>query len=268
MRFSNEPINLEAFKAINASSAAPTVSKRYDFIPTTQALAVLGDFGWYPTSAHESRTRKEHLAGFQNHQIRLQNTSMTQALQVGSTIPQLNLRNSHGGTSAFVLDLALLELRCLNGLMVDLGAREQMRILHRNFDSTDFDATLRALTSNFSDVMSSVDRWRSTMISERHQRAFAEAAIELRWDGDQYAVDVSDILRPKRSSETERSLWNTYNVVQEKLIKGGIEQQRKVEGVDVPMPARRKARPIENIREDARLNKALWKLTAALEEQL
>jgi|SRR5580765_1479892 len=262
MFYSNEPINLDTFKAINARSAASTVSSKYDFIPTTQALAVLSDFGWYPTSAKESRTRTEALEGYQTHAIRLQNNALTHDFKVGTTIPQLNLRNAHGGTSAFVLDLALLELRCLNGLMVDLGSREQLRILHRNFDSTDFETTLRELTSNFADVMGSVDRWRSTMISERAQRAYADAAIELRWDGDEYAVSRDELLAPTRASEQERSLWNTYNVVQEKLLKGGIEQQR------VGQSKRRKSRPIANIREDARLNKALWKLTAALEEKL
>lgn len=262
MLYSNEPISLHTFKAINARTAAPTVSTKYDFIPTTQALAVLGDFGWYPTSAKESRTRKEALEGYQTHAIRLQNESMTRDLKVGTTIPQLNLRNAHGGTSAFVLDLALLELRCLNGLMVDLGSREQLRITHRNFDSTDFESILRELTGNFADVMTSVDRWRSTMVTGQQQRAYAEAAIELRWDGDEYAVSRDELLQPTRSSETERSLWNTYNVVQEKLIKGGIEQQK------LGQPRRRKSRPIANIREDARLNKALWKLTAALEEKL
>jgi Domain of unknown function (DUF932). len=273
MQFSNTPINLSAFRAINAREAASTVSAKYDFIPTTQALSVLSEYGWYPTSAKESRTRKEALEGYQTHSIRLQNESMTTALQVGSTIPQLALRNAHGGTSAFVLDLALLELRCLNGLMVDLGSREQLRILHRNFDSTDFETTLRELTSNFNDVMTSVDRWRGTVITERQQRAYADAAIELRWDGSKYAVDRDELIAPTRLEERERTLWNTYNVVQEKLIKGGIDQQRLVGSVDASevmpaMPSKRKARPIANIREDARLNKALWKLTAALEEQL
>jgi hypothetical protein len=263
MNFSNDRIDLAPFKAINAREAAPTVSNKYSFIPTTKALAVLSDFGWYPTSASESRTRSAGLAGFQTHAVRLQNESMTKQLQVGSTIPQINMRNAHGGTSAFVLDLALLELRCLNGLMVDLGSREQLRVTHRGFDPSEFEQALRELTSNFSEVMTSVDRWRSLQVSQHQAKAFAEAAVELRWDGEKYAVDATDLLTPTRDSEVERSLWNVYNVTQEKLLKGGVDAQAKTEGA-----RKRKARPVASIREDARLNKALWRLTQALEEQL
>src|SRR5262245_55057174 len=99
----DNPIDLSKFVAINAEHAAQTVSQKYSFIPTTRALAVLQDHGWHPVQAMEARTRREDFQGFQKHAIRLANPKFNQELQVGSTIPQLLLTNSHAGSSAFEL---------------------------------------------------------------------------------------------------------------------------------------------------------------------
>jgi hypothetical protein len=264
MQFSNKPITLDAFKAINATHAAPQMSSKYSFIPTTAALAVLADHGWFPTSASETRARASHKAGFQTHALRLQNESFVTEFKVGSTIPQLALRNSHAGSSAFVLDLALLELRCTNGLMASIGGKEQIRVLHRNFDAAGFEAALRELCANFAQVMECVERWRLLHISEAQAREFAREAILLRWDGEQYAIDAKTMLQPQRYEERELTLWNVYNVLQEKLLKGGVDiVHRNREG----LLKLRAARPINNIRKDVRFNKTLWQLAARVEEE-
>jgi hypothetical protein len=258
-----QPVSLAAYAAVNATNAAPQVSSRYSFIPTTTAINILGDHGWQPVAVQQARARKAANVGYQTHSLRFQNTSMVQALQVGTTIPQIALRNAHGGESAFVLDLALLELRCTNGLMADLGGHEQMRITHRKFDPSGFEAALRELCGYFGDLMGTVDRWRTVQVPGAAARSFAQDAINLRWDGAQYSVDPTDLLTATRYEEKESTLWNVYNVVQEKLLKGGVEA-RQLQGKQRV----RRSRSITNIYADARLNKGLWHLASTLEATL
>ena len=64
-------------------------------------------------------------------------------------------------------------------------------------------------------------------------------------------------IRTWRSQEKEPTLWNTFNVIQEKFIKGGVRQIR-------PDRTRVKSRAISSIDENVKLNKALWTLTSEM----
>ena len=261
--FANHPgISLEGYNTVNATGPAPGMSPRYSFIPTTTAVGILADSGWQPVEVREARVRDSFKFGYQTHSLRFQNTDLVQNLKVGSTIPQIALRNGHSGESAFVLDLALLELRCLNGLMADLGGKEQMRITHRGFDSAAFEQALRDLVGNFDNLMGVVDKWRSIQVPYVRAWDYAKEAINLRWDGDAYSISPGAMLAPRRDEEKELTLWNVFNIVQENLIKGGVEARSKRTGRE------RRQRGISNIRLDAKLNKALWALTTRLESSL
>jgi hypothetical protein len=261
--FANHPgISLEGYSTVNATGPAPGMSPRYSFIPTTTAVGILADSGWKPVQVTQARTRDPFKAGFGTHSLRFQNTSLAQEMKVGTAIPQIALRNGHSGESAFVLDLALLELRCLNGLMVDLGGKEQMRITHRGFDVSEFEKALRELVGHFDGLMSVVDKWRSIQVPYAQAYGFAKEAINLRWDGDSYSISPLEMLQPRRESESESTLWNVFNIVQENLIKGGISARSARTGRE------RKQRGISNIRLDAKLNKQLWALTTKLEASL
>src|SRR3712207_3732791 len=86
-------IDLSRFEAINQVKASHAVSDKYKFIPTTRALSVLAEYGWFPVEAREARTRKEEHRGYQKHALRLANEEFNRELSVGSTIPHILLTN-------------------------------------------------------------------------------------------------------------------------------------------------------------------------------
>jgi hypothetical protein len=92
------------------------------------------------------------------------------------------------------------------------------------------------------------------LLTRNEQRAFAEAAIELRFDGEKYAVQPDELLQVRHSEQSAPTLWNTFNVVQEAVIQGGVTQRRK-------NGTRIHSRRITGIDADLRLNRALWRLT-------
>lgn len=247
-------IDLSRFAAINQVAPAETVSGKYTFIPTTQALAILADYGWHPTRAVEARTRKAEHRGFQRHAIRLLNSRMNRELMAGDVLPQLLLTNSHAGTSAFVLTEALHVMICSNGLVKASGVQDEIRVRHVGYTDGLMETAIKQITTGIPETLEQTDRFKRLILTDAEREVYARAAIELRFDGEKYSVDPKSMLITHRQAEKDPNLWNTLNVVQEKVIRGGVRQKR-ADG------SRVRSRKVASIQEDIRLNKALWVLT-------
>lgn len=70
-----------------------------------------------------------------------------------------------------------------------------------------------------------------------------------------YKFIPTNLLRPKRSEDVKPTLWNTYNTVQEKFLKGG----RYVHAAN-------RMREVKSINDNIKLNKTLWSLTEKMAE--
>src|SRR5262249_51459349 len=224
------PDRFGRFATINQTHAADTVSTKYSFIPTSRALTMLSDCGWHPAEITETRIRIASLKGFQKHAIRLINPRLIKELIVGSTVPQILLTNSHAGNAAFELSLALFEKVCSNGLLVARTEQTAISVTHRGYADQFMEHALRQIAGAIPQALEKTDQFKQLRLNESEQKAFAEAAIDLRWDGEQFAVDPKDLLTTRRREGKEPSLWNTYNVIQEHLIKGGIQQRNVTPG--------------------------------------
>ena len=66
-------------------------------------------------------------------------------------------------------------------------------------------------------------------------------------------MDVKDILKSTRVEDEGNSLWSTFNVLQEKLLKGGLVYK-------LPKGRQQTVRSLTNIDEQVRVNKGLWEL--------
>lgn len=113
---------------------------------------------------------------------------------------------------------------------------------------------IRSVMESFDETLQQTDDFRRLHLSEIERAIFAQAAIELRFDGEAYSVEPRQMLTTWRREEREANLWNTLNVVQEKVIRGGVTQRRLADG------ARIRSREVKGISENIRLNKALWVL--------
>jgi hypothetical protein len=94
-------------------------------------------------------------------------------------------------------------------------------------------------------------------LSDPQRTAFATAALELKGENAAQNFRPTDLLRPRRHEDNGNSLWNTVNVVQEHLTKGGDT------GL-TPKGRRTRTRPVKSVTEDVRLNKAIWTLAEQL----
>lgn len=253
------PVDLSEYNTVNADAPASTVSSKYGFIPTTRPVQILADHGWFPVAVNEARALKEEKQGFQKHMIRFSHASLTKEVGVGGTIPQIVLTNDHSGSAAFEFLVGLFEKVCSNQLCVCKGDVGRVRVLHRGYTDALVETSLTTIMDSLPGVLDAVDRYKGLTLTPEQSLAYAAAAIDLRWDGEQYAVKPQDLLSRRHYEQKAPTLWNTYNAVQENVIRGGIRA--------VNTDGRRaRAKAVTSIKEDIRLNKALWTLTERMAE--
>jgi hypothetical protein len=117
-----------------------------------------------------------------------------------------------------------------------------------------------ALVTALPTVLSQIDTWQATALTERQQLAFARDALTLRF-GDAPPITPAQVLEPRRRADRGRDLFTTFNVVQEHLLRGGLVGQR-------PDGTRTTTRRLRAIDATTRLNLGLWELTAQYSSSL
>jgi hypothetical protein len=92
---------------------------------------------------------------------------------------------------------------------------------------------------------------KAIVLSNDQRMLFADAALSLKYDD--HSLDdcrkVVDTVR--RFDDKDKSLWTTFNVVQENIIKGGIR---------LPSKQSKKSRAVTSINANLSINKGLWQI--------
>ncbi|ACB77731.1 DUF932 domain-containing protein [Opitutus terrae] len=255
--------------SVFAEQARPGVSSRYTFVSTAQVVDLLRGEGWEPVKANQQRVRLENRQGFQMHELRfarradLENASFA----IGDVRPELILQNAHDGTRAYRIDAGLYRLVCRNGLTVADADFAHVAIRHVDVSAEKFAAAAQAVAENTPRVMEVIARWQAVALTPLARHSFAARAMALRWDSAQPVTRLlrpDQLLAPARYGDQATDLWTTFNVVQERLCRGGLRYAGHIpaaEGAVFPTHyLRNTTRPVGGLTEGQRLNKALWNL--------
>lgn len=247
------------YRTITQEHGQDGLSGKYGFIPTSRVLGVLEQSGWLPSTIKESSTRGEKNKGFQTHVVRLSNRDlMSDGGNVGEERAEIVLYNNHMGTSTFRLMCGVFRLVCSNGLVVGNNYAEH-RIRHIGYTDEAVRAAIEHIVDVTPRIYGEVNSFKGIELNRDEQEAYAQSAIELRFDGEKYAVDPRSLLNRRRYADGGKDLWTTFNAVQENLIKGGVRQVDKNN-------RRSRARGVTSIDKSIELNKALWTLTSKMAE--
>lgn len=253
-------MQLERYATVTQEGRHPTrTSEEYRFLSTAAALGILADYGWFAAKVEEARCRKAENVGFQKHLVRLR--SPDHGSYEAGVIPELVLKNSHNGESALRLFGGIHEVVCSNGLIVWRELQDIERITHRGNAAEQLAAAIENVADTIPANLATRERWRGIRLERHEQLAYAEAIIALVFDGDKYAVAPSELLYPRHTGQREPTLWNTFNVVQEAILRGGIRQQRG-DG------SRIRSRAVRNVDRNVQINRDLWRVAADLERML
>ncbi len=231
----------------------PKQSESYRHVPTFEVLNRLRDNGFSPVCVAQSGSGEaDTIRGlFAHHSIRFRKT---ESLARNEMIPELLLRNAHDGTGSYEISAGLYRTLCLNSLI----AGHLFRVTVRHSGNVDLVSRVLAasdkIIASLPDIFNRVDQMHKQILDEPRRLNFAKAALKL--VPTKLKFDASELLTPRRGSDLGHDAWTTLNVVQENVIRGGIE------ALDRNGSTRRTA-SIKDVERDAIINRELWDLAEA-----
>ncbi|HEY6642882.1 DUF932 domain-containing protein [Povalibacter sp.] len=245
----------ERAPAVFASSPHARMSGRYTFIQTERVLSGLMQAGFVAVDARQARSRRGDVLHVR-HLVRLRR--QTETVEIDGSVPEVLFLNSHDGSSAYELRVGLFRFVCTNGLIVSTEMCPAIRVPHRRDVVDEAIAGAIQLSSRFDELGRAVERMQRRVLREEEQVSFAERALVLRFGGLEGAgLAPSAVLMPRRPEDAGNDLWRTFNRVQENVLRGGLSR-RSSSGRLV------RTRRIQSIKEDVRLNGALWDAATAI----
>jgi hypothetical protein len=254
MNKTDQPLTQQDLKelapSIFTTQPSNKVSDKYTFMPTTRILDDLNKLGWEPFAASQRKSRNTKDAMFTKHLVRFRNKSVG---QLGDSIPEVVLTNSHDGRNSFNLHAGLFRLVCSNGLIIADTTFDQVKIKHQWYNMEEITKVTNSMIDKLPTIISNISDMDSRELSEKEKTNFAKKAILTRWPKGNEMLDIDDMLQHVRVGDKGDSVWKVYNVVQEKLIKGGLVFNNHREKIQ-------KLRPIINIDRKVEVNKNLWEL--------
>ena len=238
-----------------AESPDARTSASYVFLSSERVIHALGQAGFVPVSAAQTRSRRTNPLSAR-HAIRFRRRYETVSLR--DCICEILFLNGHDGRTSTQFHLALYRPICTNGLIVCDDCLPVWRVPHRGNTLDEVISAAIRQSELFTEVGAWVERMERTPLDLEQRLGFAENAIALRFPKQRpEGLQPQQLLEPRRDADRGYDLWTVYNVVEEHVIKGGLSYRT---GTNRQM----QSRGIRAIREDVRLNSELWRMATAL----
>ena len=206
-----------ALYAPSVMAAEPHESRgeRYAYISTIEILRGLQREGFGVHEVRQTKVRNEGKRDFTKHLVRLRHADSKR----GAEVPEIILLNSHDGTSSYQILDGIFRFICSNGLICGyIGNVVKVRHSGRVMNDV-IEGSFRVLDAA-KGAVERIDAYKGISLSHEEQRAFAAAALQLRWE-DTAPIEPGHAIQARRFEDRKPDLWTTFNRVQENLVRGG-----------------------------------------------
>lgn len=243
----NEQI-LRMAPVVGAQAPKHDVSQKYTFIPTLSLINCLRKEGWQPVIAQQMASRENN--GFQRHMVKF----IHPEIKIGNDeTVQAILVNSHDRSCHFKFFTGVFRFVCMNGLVVG-DTFGKIEVKHINSDPREIvDASFEVLES-IPHVAGKIDSMKAITLTDAERNIFAKAALQINYKEGEEPFISETLLTTRRYEDNQKTLWHTFNTVQENMVRGGITGRSK-NGM-----RRIRTKPVKSIDADLRINRALWTL--------
>lgn len=243
--------------SIFADSKHVSRSERYTYIPTIEVLRGLRREGFEPFMVAQGKSRTPGKEDYTKHLIRLRHAANGEgSARARPEANEIILINSHDGASSYQMLAGVLRFVCLNSMVVGDIAHD-IRIPHKgNIQGEVIEGAFRVL-DDFETINASTEAMKAITLQPAEEQVFARAALELRYadrvEGAPMPITAEQLVEPRRMEDRGASLWDSFQRVQENLLRGGLPG-RTVQG------RRMRTREVASIDRGVGLNRALWTL--------
>lgn len=252
-------LNYKDYACLTQETKSSKVSDRYSFIPTSRPIETLMDAGWFVRSVDENFVSKADNDGFQKHMVRMRHSKDIGRLDVGDVISEILISNAHNGTSHYEIMASLYVCFCSNQCVTSDSLIASHKIKHIGYKDELVHAAVDNIVENAPLVSGRVKEFRNIELSEKERMAMARKALNLmytkdRWK-DTYFLDKSakNALVALREKQKAPTLWNTFNILQEKIIKGDEFLVTRVKPDTV-----KKTKKVKSVNRNIFLNRGIW----------
>ncbi len=243
--------------SVFAREAHDSRSERYVYVPTIEIVEGLRREGWFPFFAVQAVPRDGARRGHAKHMLRLRRDDGIGKPEAAEVI----IVNSHDGTSAYQMFAGVLRFVCTNSMIA--GERfEEVRVPHKGGIQDQIIEGVYTVAQDFARLIDATETMKDTCLSRDEQQVLAEASLVARYGGEESPVRPDQIIAPRRREDAGQSLWQTFNVIQENLIRGGLNGRRQTSDGRI---RRSTTRPINGIDQNVGLNRALWTLAEGMQ---
>lgn len=238
----------EIAPSVFATEPSSKMSNRYTFVPTIDIVEKFNNAGWDIASASQLGKGK-HSA----HQVKLRNSELP---SVGDSLIEVIIKNSHDGLATFSVSSGLHRLVCSNGLTVPTSVADSISVKHMKLDMGIVNQITDVFAARLPRIQESVNKMMNTPITDENKIDMVQKSSIIRWKEGIMPVDIKieDILLPMRVEDTENNVWTTFNIIQEKWVRGGIKYTSSRKGRVIPM------RELKNFNHINKINTSLWEL--------
>lgn len=240
--------------AIYQETPKENVSKHYVHVPTATLIEDMAKMNWKPVQVSQQASRKVASdAPYKRHMVVFRNEEVVITDGADTVYPQIILTNSHDGLSAFTFRAGLYRLVCSNGLVIATKEFEKMSIRHKGYTFEALQETLMTFVEQLPKTVESLNSFRETILTDEQKVEMALKAIGIRFGVEGAVVEAQEVLKPARVEDEGNDLWTVFNVIQEKMIRGGF-------GYKAASGRNKTARTVKNFTRDIQLNQQLYAL--------
>jgi len=200
--------------AKHTTTAAPDLSPKYSVIQTTKVYELLADYGFREDRYRQARERRIEREAYSKHVSILQREQDCD--QHGGF--NLLLVNSHNGTSALHLEAGYFRLLCENQLgHGDVG----IRVRHTGDVLGKLERAIPQVLAQMDDFKALYFLLKDTVLYTDRIDVLIRKALELR--GLPFTQHNRLQFGSLRRNEGEMSAWAQFNVIQENMVRGGMQ---------------------------------------------
>jgi len=260
-RFLTEDEIRSAAPSVFATTAHESRSARFKPIATIDVIRMLDQEGFGVVGAKQSVARLEDRKDFTKHMLRLRQKGEVQR-KVGDTVFEVLLKNANDGTAAYDLLAGLFRIRCLNSVVAMDTQMSTQRVRHSGDVAPKVIEGVFSVVNDAERALNAPDQWGQLQLAAPEQMFLAEAAHAIRFPVDENNnqktnVKPEQLLNVRRPGDAGTDLWTVFNVLQENVVRGGLDNF----GYNAEGRFRRAhTREVKGIDQSTALNRALWTL--------
>jgi hypothetical protein len=254
---------MEAINPITQTEPKSSLSNKYKFVDTVQAVNIFEEAGYENTSVSLASARKPENNGYQKHLLRFRHKSFID--NPAPVVPEILLINSHSGICSFRLMLGFYRMACANGLICG-DTLQEFRINHRGFEPETIKEAICNISDSVPETIQSIQAMQAKQLTRDQKLELADNSLALITAPDTWLYyDIKDslnrLLYPRRNQDYKPDLFTVFNVIQEKILKGGryLMPYKNIE----PVKYMKRTRGIKSIDRQISVNKELFSLAQA-----